>query len=160
MCRCLQSNADASLLSGAINPTTVRQGLLGFNGRNLLQSVKVGALGRSLAPFTYCQLFLRGSMRGGMLSLPAICTAGSHITCEACLSKGRWWLVQGAADASIAAGYVNPTTVRQAILGFNSGRNLLQDPTVKVSLLQASRPAPFLPVFSCNNVWCSFLYSL
>ena len=42
----LQSNADASLLSGAINPTTVRQGLFGFNGgRNLLQdpTVKVGA---------------------------------------------------------------------------------------------------------------------
>ena len=39
----VQSNADASLLSGAINPTTVRQGIFGFNGRNLLQSVKVGA---------------------------------------------------------------------------------------------------------------------
>ena len=38
----LQSNADASLLSGAINPTTIRQGIFGFNGgRNLLQSVKV-----------------------------------------------------------------------------------------------------------------------
>ena len=39
---CMQSNADASLLSGAVNPTTIRQGLFGFNGgRNLLQSVKV-----------------------------------------------------------------------------------------------------------------------
>ncbi len=46
--------------------------------------------------------------------------------------------MQGAADASIAAGYVNPTTVRQAVLGFNSGRNLLQDPNVKVSDFQAS----------------------
>ena len=43
-------------------------------------------------------------------------------------------MVQANADASLLSGNGNPTTVRQAILGFNSGRNLLQDPTVKVSI--------------------------
>ena len=37
----MQSNADASLLSGAVNPTTIRQSILGFNGRNLLQDPNV-----------------------------------------------------------------------------------------------------------------------
>ena len=47
-----------------------------------------------------------------------------------------FWSVQGNADASLASGYINPTTVRQAILGANQGRNLLQDYTVKVGKLK------------------------
>ena len=127
----MQSNADASILSGnGLNPTTIHQGIFGFNGRNLLQSVKVGALCGSLAPYTHCQLFLRSSMRGKMLPLHANCTA-SWLAHHLRGMSLKWCLVQGAADASIAAGYINPTTVRKAVLGFNSGRNLLQDPTVK-----------------------------
>ena len=44
----------------------------------------------------------------------------------------EWFSLQANADASLAAGAVNPTTIRQGLLGF-SGRNLLQDPVVKVS---------------------------
>ena len=47
----------------------------------------------------------------------------------------EWFSLQANADASLAAGAVNPTTIRQGLLGFN-GRNLLQDPVVKVCLLK------------------------
>ena len=39
----MQSNADASILSGngLLNPTTIGQSILGFNGRHLLQDPTV-----------------------------------------------------------------------------------------------------------------------
>lgn len=50
-----------------------------------------------------------------------------RITCK--VTSGG---VQANADASLLGGAINPTTIRQGLLGFNSGRNLLQDPAVKV----------------------------
>ncbi len=62
-------------------------------------------------------------------------------------------MVQANADASLLSGNGNPTTVRQAILGFNSGRNLLQDPTVKVG----SSAVPFLNEFKSATSECILL---
>ena len=50
----VKSNADASLLSGAINPTTVRQGIFGFNGRNLLQDPTVKVVILQACPSVCC----------------------------------------------------------------------------------------------------------
>ena len=36
------------------------------------------------------------------------------------------------ADASLLSGNIGGSTIRQSILGYNQGRNLLQDYTVKV----------------------------
>ena len=77
----LQSNADASLLSGAINPTTVRQGIFGFNGRNLLQSVKVCT---ALQELNQVQVLSALYAQGFPCRIPAR-PAGRHIIYEACL---------------------------------------------------------------------------
>ena len=56
------------------------------------------------------------------------------------------------ADASILSGNIGMDTVRQSILGYNQGRNLLQDPTVKVC---SPRPAAALFLGLDEGILCT-----
>ena len=136
-----KTNADASLLSGNIGMDTIRQSILGYNqGRNLLQdgNVKVGT-SRGCSASTTAEADHDG--RSAPLAQPGHHPAGLH-----CCSVIKSWPLQAAAAASIAGGNINPTTVRQAILGFNSGRNLLQ--SVKVCI------APDVGNIPVNCMYC------